>query len=118
MQIAKRKVVLEHLVVRKMGSKQDLKQDELDDILRYGAEELFEDEFLKDTAENQKDDEDNTEASKQRPMRVREVEAARMKGELQLLGNQHVEHGRWALIFAFVFEFGCDTGTDCASYVQ
>ncbi len=31
-------MMLEHLVVRKMGSSGELKQSELDDILRYGAQ--------------------------------------------------------------------------------
>eukprot|EP01025_Chloroclados_australasicus_P032076 TRINITY_DN32457_c0_g3_i1.p2 TRINITY_DN32457_c0_g3~~TRINITY_DN32457_c0_g3_i1.p2 ORF type:complete len:580 (-),score=111.51 TRINITY_DN32457_c0_g3_i1:134-1873(-) len=44
MQQAKQKLMLEHLVVRKIGGgKQDnsLKQDELDQVIRYGAEDLF-----------------------------------------------------------------------------
>lgn len=39
-----KKLVLEHLVVSKMGKTADLNQDELDDILRYGAAELFAEE--------------------------------------------------------------------------
>eukprot|EP00850_Spirogloea_muscicola_P020308 SM000212S06901 [mRNA] locus=s212:113572:124037:+ [translate_table: standard] len=41
MQLTKKKMVLEHLVVGRMKSSQILQQDELDDILRYGATELF-----------------------------------------------------------------------------
>lgn len=41
MQQAKNKLVLEHLVVQEMGRSQQLRQQELDDLLRYGAEELF-----------------------------------------------------------------------------
>ena len=41
MQQAKKKMMLEHLVVRRMGATTELKQAELDDILRYGAQELF-----------------------------------------------------------------------------
>ncbi|CAG9462529.1 unnamed protein product [Pedinophyceae sp. YPF-701] len=43
MQRAKSKMVLEHLVVRRMG-KDAMKQKELDDILRYGAQDLFEED--------------------------------------------------------------------------
>lgn len=43
MQQTKAKMMLEHVVVSKMGKATDLKQDELDDILRYGAAELFAD---------------------------------------------------------------------------
>ena len=39
-----KKLALEHLVVSKMGRTADLNQDELDDILRYGAAELFAEE--------------------------------------------------------------------------
>lgn len=42
MQQTKKKLVLEHLVVQKLGSKADLQQAELDEILRYGARQLFE----------------------------------------------------------------------------
>jgi len=47
LQISRRKMLLEHLVVHKLGAKGNaasaskLKQSELDDILRYGAKELF-----------------------------------------------------------------------------
>ena len=41
MQQAKGKLVLEHLVVQEMGRSQQMRQQELDDLLRYGAEELF-----------------------------------------------------------------------------
>jgi hypothetical protein len=37
-QVSRKKMLLEHLVVRKMGAAGDLKQSELDDILRYGAQ--------------------------------------------------------------------------------
>ncbi|EFJ11544.1 hypothetical protein SELMODRAFT_158748 [Selaginella moellendorffii] len=43
MQLSKKKMVLEHLVVGRMKT-QILNQEELDDILRYGAKELFADE--------------------------------------------------------------------------
>lgn len=45
MQKAKGKLVLEHLVVRKMNKNQDFRQEELDDILRFGAAELFTEEI-------------------------------------------------------------------------
>lgn len=41
MQQSKKKLVLEHLVVERMRTHTDVKQQELDDLLRYGAEELF-----------------------------------------------------------------------------
>ena len=41
MQQAKRKLVLEHLVVQNMGRENDLRQEELDDIIRFGTKELF-----------------------------------------------------------------------------
>ncbi|GIL52295.1 hypothetical protein Vafri_8203 [Volvox africanus] len=54
MQVSRKKMLLEHLVVRKMssGAGGELKQSELDDILRYGAQELFADEEMED-ARNQ-----------------------------------------------------------------
>ncbi|GLI68202.1 hypothetical protein VaNZ11_012548, partial [Volvox africanus] len=50
MQVSRKKMMLEHLVVRKMssGAGGELKQSELDDILRYGAQELFADEEMED----------------------------------------------------------------------
>lgn len=82
MQIAKRKLVLEHLVVRKMGSKQDLKQEELDDILRYGAAELFNDDaqIAEDVEEKKLEETPKPEGGRGKPMLVRELEAARLKG--------------------------------------
>ncbi len=52
-QRAKKKMMLDHVVVRKMAAKegQQLKQAELDSILRFGTAELFEDED--DGAQNQ-----------------------------------------------------------------
>lgn len=44
MQMTKKKMVLEHLVVGRLKTQQVLNQEELDDILRYGAKELFADE--------------------------------------------------------------------------
>ncbi|KAK3255644.1 hypothetical protein CYMTET_35185, partial [Cymbomonas tetramitiformis] len=41
MQQSKKKMVLEHLVVQKMTQKELVNQEELDDLLKYGAEELF-----------------------------------------------------------------------------
>ena len=43
MQQSKSKLLLEHVIVEKMGGGRDLRQDELDDVLRYGAVELFAD---------------------------------------------------------------------------
>lgn len=48
-QVAKRKMMLTHLVVRPgMGGKQaNFTKQELDDILRFGTEELFKEEEVK-----------------------------------------------------------------------
>lgn len=44
-QVAKKKMMLTHLVVRPgMGAKQTMSKQELDDILRFGTEELFKEE--------------------------------------------------------------------------
>ncbi|XAR71032.1 DNA helicase [Bertholletia excelsa] len=43
MQMTKKKMVLEHLVVGRMKA-QNINQEELDDIIRYGSKELFADE--------------------------------------------------------------------------
>lgn len=44
-EVAKRKLVLEHLVVSKgAGREVNLKQEEIDDVIRYGVEELFHNE--------------------------------------------------------------------------
>ncbi|XVF89383.1 hypothetical protein PTKIN_Ptkin19aG0125900 [Pterospermum kingtungense] len=43
MQMTKKKMVLEHLVVGRLKA-QNINQEELDDIIRYGSEELFADE--------------------------------------------------------------------------
>lgn len=42
--VSRKKMLLEHLVVRKMNAANDLKQSELDDMLRWGAQELFADD--------------------------------------------------------------------------
>ncbi|KAI1301466.1 Chromodomain-helicase-DNA-binding protein Mi-2 -like protein [Halotydeus destructor] len=48
-QVAKKKMMLTHLVVRPgMGSKTAMSKQELDDILRFGTEELFKDEVQED----------------------------------------------------------------------
>ncbi len=49
-QRAKSKLVLEHLVVAKAGKRDGLAQTELDDLLRYGAKELFDDDELQEQA--------------------------------------------------------------------
>ncbi|GMH36110.1 hypothetical protein BSKO_03978 [Bryopsis sp. KO-2023] len=82
MQMAKSKMVLEHLVVRKMGAKEGFKQEELDDILRYGAQELFDDNAKDENSEEKKkngEENDKEEDGKGRVMLVREREAARLK---------------------------------------
>ncbi|XP_051119947.1 CHD3-type chromatin-remodeling factor PICKLE-like [Andrographis paniculata] len=43
MQMTKKKMVLEHLVVGRLKA-QNINQEELDDIIRYGSKELFEDD--------------------------------------------------------------------------
>lgn len=70
MQQSKKKLVLEHLVVRKMSSRGDLKQEELDDILRYGAQELF----MEGHKEGHKEE---GEKEQQDSLRVIDLEAAR-----------------------------------------
>ena len=59
-QVAKRKMMLTHLVVRPgMGSKnQTMTKQELDDILKFGTEELFKEE--EDTAATEGDEEGKT----------------------------------------------------------
>ncbi|CAA2968529.1 CHD3-type chromatin-remodeling factor PICKLE [Olea europaea subsp. europaea] len=44
MQLTKKKMILEHLVVGKLKT-QNINQEELDDIIRYGAKELFADDI-------------------------------------------------------------------------
>eukprot|EP00803_Ostreobium_quekettii_P003791 evm.model.scf_714EXC.7 EVM.evm.TU.scf_714EXC.7 scf_714EXC:47239-61229(-) len=73
MQQSKKKLLLEHLVVRKMN-RGDLKQEELDDILRYGAKELF----MEDTKDDKDGDkEPSPQGQPQEPARVIDIEAAR-----------------------------------------
>lgn len=66
-QRAKEKMMLDHLVVRRMGSKggNTLKQAELDSILRFGTAELFKDEVKKEGETTETGDE--TEQSKKEP---------------------------------------------------
>ena len=46
-QVAKRKMMLTHLVVRPdMGSKGAMSKQELDDILKFGTEELFKVKYI------------------------------------------------------------------------
>ncbi|CAM0913118.1 unnamed protein product [Alopecurus aequalis] len=44
MQLTKKKMILEHLVVGKLTKGNNVNQEELDDIIRYGSKELFDDE--------------------------------------------------------------------------
>ncbi|GJN29461.1 hypothetical protein PR202_gb17687 [Eleusine coracana subsp. coracana] len=44
MQLTKKKMILEHLVVGRLTKASNVNQEELDDIIRYGSKELFEDE--------------------------------------------------------------------------
>ncbi|ONK60438.1 uncharacterized protein A4U43_C08F18460 [Asparagus officinalis] len=44
MQMTKKKMILEHLVVGRLKAQQTVNQEELDDIIRYGSKELFADE--------------------------------------------------------------------------
>ncbi len=48
MQDSKKKLLLEHVVVEKMRTHADIKQQELDSLLRYGAEGLFAEEGVGD----------------------------------------------------------------------
>ena len=54
MQQTKNKLVLEHLVVQEAGRSQQLRQQELDDLLRYGAEELFAEQSMEQSGEHTK----------------------------------------------------------------
>ena len=57
-QVAKKKMMLTHLVVRPgMGAKATMSKQELDDILRFGTEELFKDEAQSDETAIHYDDE-------------------------------------------------------------
>lgn len=44
MQLTKKKMILEHLVVGRLKAQQTVNQEELDDIIRYGSKELFTDD--------------------------------------------------------------------------
>ncbi|VAI83540.1 unnamed protein product [Triticum turgidum subsp. durum] len=44
MQLTKKKMILEHLVVGRLTKASNVNQEELDDIIRYGSKELFDDE--------------------------------------------------------------------------
>ena len=58
-QVAKRKMMLTHLIVRPgMGNKGAMSKQELDDILKFGTEELFKDDEKKiDEKEREKESE-------------------------------------------------------------
>uniref|UniRef100_A0A7N8XFS9 Chromodomain helicase DNA binding protein 3 n=1 Tax=Mastacembelus armatus TaxID=205130 RepID=A0A7N8XFS9_9TELE len=60
-QVAKRKMMLTHLVVRPgLGSKAgSMTKQELDDILKFGTEELFKDEGMKNSSRDKVEDEGN-----------------------------------------------------------
>lgn len=44
MQLTKKKMILEHLVVGRLTKANNVNQEELDDIIRYGSKELFDDD--------------------------------------------------------------------------
>lgn len=52
MQQARSKLVLERLVVQESSRTQQMRQQELDDLLRYGAEELFAEQTSQQTGDN------------------------------------------------------------------
>jgi len=56
-QVAKKKMMLTHLVVQSgpMGSKANLSKKEIDDILKFGTEELFKEEELNEDGESPND---------------------------------------------------------------
>merc|ERR1712083_1245352 len=56
-QVAKKKMMLTHLVVQSgpMGSKNNLSKKEIDDILKFGTEELFKEEELNEDGESPND---------------------------------------------------------------
>jgi chromodomain-helicase-DNA-binding protein 4 len=96
MQRAKEKLVLEHLVVRKMGSgggggaggggggaepgKAAVRQEELDDILRYGTQDLFAEESAEAAARRIVYDDKALEELLDREQVWREHEAERAQG--------------------------------------
>ncbi|XP_051137067.1 CHD3-type chromatin-remodeling factor PICKLE-like [Andrographis paniculata] len=69
MQMTKKKMVLEHLVVGRLKA-QNLNQEELDDIIRYGSKELFE--------------EDNDESIKSRQIRYDDTAIDRLLNREQI----------------------------------
>ena len=53
MECARRKLLLEHVVVQGMGDRGGVKQSELDEVLRHGTRELFAEEDLDRRAEEE-----------------------------------------------------------------
>ena len=72
LQLSKKKMVLEHLVVGKM-KQAGLNQEELDDILKFGAQDLFAEE-----GEGEEDEEEADEG---------EVESVGGEGSVKVLGE-------------------------------
>jgi len=54
LQLAKKKLLLEHVVVGEAGRGRNLTQEELDDVLKYGAEELFVEDNGESTTEGER----------------------------------------------------------------
>ncbi|KAJ7966246.1 CHD3-type chromatin-remodeling factor PICKLE [Quillaja saponaria] len=73
MQLTKKKMVLEHLVVGRLKA-QNINQEELDDIIRYGSKELFADE--------------NDEAGKSRQIHYDDVAIDRLLDRDQIGGEE------------------------------
>ncbi|KAI5647924.1 hypothetical protein M9H77_33929 [Catharanthus roseus] len=73
MQMTKKKMVLEHLVVGRLKT-QNINQEELDDIIRYGSKELFAD--------------DNDEAGKSRQIHYDDAAIARLLNRDQVTNEE------------------------------
>ncbi|KAI4379873.1 hypothetical protein MLD38_006115 [Melastoma candidum] len=76
MQMTKKKMVLEHLVVGRLKA-QNINQEELDDIIRYGSKELFADE--------------NDEAGKSRQIHYDDAAIDRLLDRKQARGEETTE---------------------------
>ncbi|KAL6861920.1 hypothetical protein ACP4OV_017620 [Aristida adscensionis] len=77
MQLTKKKMILEHLVVGRLTKASNVNQEELDDIIRYGSKELFEDE--------------NDEAGKSRQIHYDDAAIEKLLDRDQVEGEESVE---------------------------
>ncbi|KAL6606072.1 hypothetical protein ACP70R_041725 [Stipagrostis hirtigluma subsp. patula] len=77
MQLTKKKMILEHLVVGRLTKANNVNQEELDDIIRYGSKELFDDE--------------NDEAGKSRQIHYDDAAIEQLLDRDQVDGEEAVE---------------------------